>query len=131
LYLQESFRDSYSLLLTATVLPPVSGDIRVELTGPEKLDYQITSRNPPGLPITNHFHPWYRFEENVLRGVQPLDKLVVYVRMKAPSRPGDYTLVLSDASNSARIFLNMPLSFSYREASGLTSEDPLENWPCH
>ena len=130
LYLGRDFFGEYSLLLTATVLPPVSGDIQVKLQGPENVNYQISSRNPPGVPIVNRFHPWYRLEGQTLKSVRPLDDLIVYLKMKAPTKPGHYELILSDVNNPERVYLSMPLTFSiYNPATA--AKDPLEDWPCH
>ena len=130
LYLGQDLGGAYSLTLTASVLPPVSGDILIEFTGSEPLRYTVSSRNPPVLPVTNRLHPWYQFEEQTLRGVQPFDDLVIHIRTEAPSQPAEYEIILRDPNTPQQIYLKIPVSFTILEKSAIQST-LLENWPCH
>src|SRR5512146_2959106 len=55
-----SFLGYYTVFLTASVVPPVAGDIKIDLRGPASADYEISSRYPPLVPLVNQFRPWYR-----------------------------------------------------------------------
>ncbi len=119
----QSFLGYYNVFLTASVVPPVAGDIRIDLRGPAQADYSITSRYPPLVPLTNRSHPWYSFDHGMLKGVRPGDSLALTVRMRPPPKLGRYELVLSDAKTQ-RPYLTMPIQFSPEPGQ---SEDE----PCH
>jgi hypothetical protein len=123
-----------TIFLTATITPPIRGDIRVRLEGPEPLEYSLSSRNPPGLPLYNGTHPWYRFEGDTIKGVRPGDDLVVVVTVKPPASPGEYELILAD-TKTQQVYLTVPVLFdrpgetSHEEAapsSGTWSGAPQE-----
>ncbi|MCL4560365.1 MAG: hypothetical protein M1281_07110 [Chloroflexi bacterium] len=107
----------FTLLLTATVIPPVSGDILLEVSGPEKLDYSASSRYPPVIPILNRFHTWFSFENNLHKGVQPGDSLLIVMRIKPPQEAGEYAIVLKDANNG-RVYLSQPVFFELPQKAG-------------
>lgn len=81
-FLLKPGQDRYTLIATATVLPPVHGDIRVTLQGKPAMDYAIYDSRPP-IDLNIHRRPL--FSENVLLGVEPRDRLALWVVM----RPGD------------------------------------------
>ena len=105
---------SYTIMLTAKVTPPVKGDIKVELTGPAPLSYQVASRYPPTVPLLNRFHPWYRFENNIVKGVVPGDDFVLVVKTGDPTVPGQYNLTLTNVKTN-QVYLTMPINFEPRE----------------
>jgi len=74
--------DRYTLIATATVLPPVRGDLQVVLQGNPAMDYAIYD-SPPLIDLGFHRRP--RFRENVLWGVEPRDRLALWIVM----RPGE------------------------------------------
>ncbi|MBI5033710.1 MAG: hypothetical protein HZB51_24595 [Chloroflexi bacterium] len=119
----QSFLGYYTIFLTASVVPPVAGNIRIDLKGPAPVDYSITSRYPPLISLTNRFHPWYSFQDGMLKGILPGDALALTVRMLPPPKLGRYDLILSDAK-SQRVYLTMPITFSPEPGQ---SEDE----PCH
>lgn len=112
--------DKFTLFLTASVIPPVSGDFEVTLSGPEELDYLVSSRYPPGVPITNRADPWYEITaDGTLLDVTPGSDLVVIMKISPPSEPGIYTLTLFD-KNTHQEYFSMPVYFL---APGTTVED--------
>lgn len=76
----ESGWDRYAQITTATVLPPYHGDVRVALEGYPARDYKIRFSAPVvdlglrRLPI---------FQDNILYGVQPKDRLAFWVLMRS------------------------------------------------
>ena len=119
----QSFLGHYTVFLTASVVPPVAGDIRIDLKGPAPVAYSITSRYPPLIPLTNGFRSWYSFQDGMLKGVQPGDALALTVRMPPPPKLGRYDLILGDAK-SQRVYLTMPITF-------LPEPGQSEDEPCH
>ena len=110
----------FSLLLTAKVLPPVSGDLVVALTGPEDLDYVVSSRYPPGVPLFNRLDRWYTFEDSIFKGVTTGNDLVIVLRIKPPKTAGEYTLTITDKS-TGQLYYNMPVTFL--DPGALTSSE--------
>jgi hypothetical protein len=109
--LDEAIFGRFTLLMTASVLPPVSGDMEVHLVGPEELDYVISTRYPPGVPLYNSRYPWYTFEDLTFKGVEPGSEFVFSLRIKPPQEIGIYHLVMSDEA-TGKIYFNMPVIFS-------------------
>ena len=101
----------FTLMLTAKVLPPVSGDMVVRLTGPEELDYVVSTRYPPGVPLFNRRDRWYTFEDSIFKGVTTGSDLVIVLRIKQPKEIGRYTLTISDNS-TGQLYFTMPVIFS-------------------
>ncbi len=114
--LGSGFFGRYTVLVTASVVPPVAGDIDMELVGPAPVNYQLTSRFPPRVPILNGRRPWYRLEGQTLKGVKPGDSVAVYVKVREPVTPGDYALVFTNAA-SKQEYLRMPISFTAAPAA--------------
>lgn len=108
--LDEALFGQFSLLLTAKVLPPVSGDLVVKLTGPEELQYVVSSRYPPGLPIMNRLDRWYTFENSIFKDVTTGSDLVIVVKIKPPKSSGDYALTINDNS-TGQLYYTMPVAF--------------------
>lgn len=130
--LGQSLFGKFTLFLTASVIPPVSGDLSIELNGPEQVEYSTSSRYPPVVPLLNRFHPWYGFSENKLTGVIPGDDLVVILTMKPPKNPGVYELILR-SDKTGQPVLTMPVIFSPPGASqtaGMPAE-ATEGEECH
>ena len=125
--LGEGLFGRFTLLLTATVLPPVRGDILFEINGPEELEYSVASRYPPVIPLINRSHPWFSFEKNVHKGVQPGDSLLLVMRIKPPKEPGEYQIVLKDAY-SGQVYLTLPAFFELPQKIG---PDGKVEEPCH
>jgi hypothetical protein len=109
--LDEALFGGFTLLLTGKVLPPVSGDMVVHLVGPEELDYVVSTRYPPGVPLFNRQDRWYTFEDGIFKGVTTGSDLVIVLRIKPPEEIGIYTLVISDNS-TGKIYFTMPVIFS-------------------
>jgi len=99
-----------TIFLSADVIPPIEGDISVKLVGPEPLDYSVSSRYPPGVPLLNRSHPWYRFEDGILKGVHPGDDLGIIVNVDPPAVPGEYELILANA-RTGQPYITVPVFF--------------------
>jgi hypothetical protein len=121
LELNDALFGQFRILLTAKVLPPVSGDMRVELTGPEELDYAVSSRYPPGVPLFNRLDRWYTFEAPIFKGVTTGSDMVIGLRVKPPKEAGEYALTITD-NNTGQVYLNMPVIFS-KDGVAPTGED--------
>ncbi|MBC8508129.1 MAG: hypothetical protein H8D34_24960 [Chloroflexi bacterium] len=119
--LGDSLFGQFTLLLTAKVAPPVSGDLVVELSGPEQLQYTVSSRYPPGVPIINRLDRWYSFENETFKGVTSGSDLVVVIKIKPPQKPGEYTLTVTNPK-SQQVYFQMPVIFSDQRGA-LTDED--------
>jgi hypothetical protein len=121
----KEFLGKYTIFLTGSVTPPISGDIKVSLTGPEQLDYELSSRNPPGVPLINGNHPWYRFDGDMIKGTQPGDDMVIVATIKPPESPGEYAMILSSPA-TGQVYLNVPVSFTLpgQESHAETEAEP-------
>ena len=69
----------YALIATASVLPPVRGDVRVSLEGEPAMNYAIYNTEPI-IDLGLHRKP--RLENGILYGVQPRDRLAFWVMMQ-------------------------------------------------
>lgn len=76
-----SGENGYTLIATATVIPPYRGDVRVELEGHPFMDHQIYLSGPV-LDLGIRRHP--ELQENVIRGLQPMDRIALWVVMQPP-----------------------------------------------
>jgi YHS domain-containing protein len=77
----ESGKDTYTLIATATVMPPYHGDAKVVLEGTPRMDYSIYSSDPV-IDLGVRRHP--RFRDNVLYDLQPKDRIALWVVIKPP-----------------------------------------------
>jgi YHS domain-containing protein len=77
----ESGKDTYTLISTATVIPPYRGDARVVLEGKPELDYKIYSSGPV-IDLKIRRQPVFR--DNVLYDLQPKDRIALWVVIKPP-----------------------------------------------
>jgi hypothetical protein len=71
--------DRYTLIATATVLPPFSGDVRVLLEGAPEMEYALYN-SQPGFDLGLRPHP--TFQDGVYYGVKPGDRIALWVVMK-------------------------------------------------
>jgi len=72
-------RDFYSVIATATVLPPYRGDARIVLEGNPQMTYSLHNSGPV-IDLGVHHLP--KFEDNVFYGLQPRDRLAFWLVMK-------------------------------------------------
>ena len=121
LEINDALFGQFRILLTASVLPPVSGDLIVELTGPEELDYTVSSRYPPGVPLFNRFDRWYTFEEPIFKGVTTGSDMVIPLQIKPPEEAGKYDLTITD-NNTGQVYMTLPVIFS-KDGVTPTGED--------
>lgn len=77
----ESGKSGYTLISTATVIPPYRGDARVVLEGTPAMDYKIFFSGPV-IDLGIRRRP--QFRDNVLYGLQPKDRLALWVSIKPP-----------------------------------------------
>jgi len=99
-----------TIFVSADVIPPIQGDIYVKLVGPEPLDYTVSSRYPPGVPLFNGTHAWYRFEDDTLKGVHPGDDLGIVMQIDPPTSPGEYQMILSNPQ-TGQPYMTVPVLF--------------------
>lgn len=98
----------YSLIVTATVIPPYSGDARLVLEGEPEFDYEIFF-NEPVIDLGLRRRP--EFREPVLQGLKPRDRVAIWVviRPAAPAK-GKYRLAFYD-TRSGNAVLSVPIIF--------------------
>jgi YHS domain-containing protein len=77
----ESGNSRYTLIATATVIPPYRGDARVVLEGKPEMDYQIYSSDPV-IDLGIRRQP--RLKENILYDLRSKDRVALWVVMKPP-----------------------------------------------
>ncbi|MHB8882720.1 MAG: YHS domain-containing protein [Thermodesulfovibrionales bacterium] len=77
----ESGKSGYTLIATATVIPPYQGDARVALEGNPGIDHKIFSSEPV---IDLGLRRKARFRDNVLYDLQPKDRIALWVVMNPP-----------------------------------------------
>jgi hypothetical protein len=85
------------------------------------LDYTVSSRYPPGVPLFNRFDRWYTFETPVFKGVTTGSDMVIGLRVKPPEEAGEYALTVTD-NNTGQAYLTMPVIFS-KDGVAPTGED--------
>ena len=73
--------DLYTLIATATVIPPYKGDTRVVLEGSPAIDHEIHFTSPI---IDLGVHDFPEFRDNTLYGLKPGDRLALWVVMRPP-----------------------------------------------
>lgn len=71
----------YNLIATATVIPPYRGDVKVVLEGKPEIDYEIFASGPI---IDLNFRRLPEFRDNTLAGLQPKDRIALWVLMTPP-----------------------------------------------
>lgn len=77
----ESGKSGYTLISTATVIPPYRGDARVVLEGDPAIDYKIYS-SAPVIDLGIRRKP--QFRDDVLYDLQPKDRIALWVVMNPP-----------------------------------------------
>ena len=105
----------YSLIVTATVIPPYRGDTRLALQGQPALDYEVRFSEPV-IDLSLRRRPAFR--DNVLYGLQPGDRVALWVviRPSIPAR-GKYTLAFQDTKTD-RSVLSVPVIFREEGQAG-------------
>ncbi|MDR9500220.1 MAG: hypothetical protein RI601_00325 [Desulfurivibrionaceae bacterium] len=76
----------YVMIATATVLPPYRGDVRVVVENVPGMTWAIHNSEPM-IPLGLHREPVFR--DHVLKGVQPRDRLVLWVVMRPDGSSAD------------------------------------------
>lgn len=104
----EGGKELYSLIVTATVIPPYRGNARLVLEGIPEADYEIHFSEPI-IDLRLRRRP--EFRDNVLYGLQPRDRLALWVVLR-PSTPakGRHTLGFYDTKTD-RLVLSVPVVF--------------------
>ena len=83
----DSDRHFYCVITTATVLPPYRGDARIVLEGNPKMTYSLHNSGPI-IDLGVHRRP--TFQDNVFYGLQPRDRLALWLVMK-PAQESNLT----------------------------------------
>ncbi len=78
----DSGGDGYTLISTATVLPPYFGDVRVILEGTPRMDYSIYLSGP-AIDVGVRRLP--RLKGDTIYGLRPGDRPALWVLMKPPA----------------------------------------------
>ncbi|MCP3178353.1 hypothetical protein MJO47_14705 [Desulfuromonas sp. KJ2020] len=71
--------DRYTLIATATVIPPYRGDVRIAVEGMPEMEVEIVN-NVPALDLSPHRQPQLR--DDVLVNVKPRDRIALWVVLK-------------------------------------------------
>ena len=107
--------ERYTLIVTAKVMPPYRGNVRVALEGEPRIDYALFAAGPVmDLGLRN----LPEFRDDTFFGVEPQHRLALWVRMTLPNSPASqesktpykYTLTFEDADEGKRV-LTVPLIF--------------------
>ncbi|MBF0606558.1 MAG: YHS domain-containing protein [Magnetococcales bacterium] len=77
----ESGWGGYTLISTATVLPPYSGDVRVALEGQPQLSYTLHASHPV---IDLGIRRFPVFKDDIFYGLKPGDRIALWVVIKPP-----------------------------------------------
>lgn len=81
----ESGWNRYAQITTATVLPPYRGDVQIVVEGHPPLDYDIRFSEPV---VDLGLHRLPTFRDDILYGIQPGDRLALWVLMRSfPTDP--------------------------------------------
>jgi hypothetical protein len=81
-------RNFYSVVVTATVIPPYQGDARIVLEGNPHMTYSIYNSGPI-VDLGVHRHP--SFKNDTFYGLQGKDSIALWMVMK-PDKPNSRTL---------------------------------------
>jgi len=111
----DSGRNLYSLIVTATVVPPYRGDARLVLEGIPETEYEIHFSEPViDLPLRRR----PEFRDNVLYGLQPGDRVALWVVLRpSTAARGKYTLAFQDTQTD-RSVLSVPVIFREEGEAG-------------
>jgi hypothetical protein len=71
--------DRYTVIATASVIPPYRGDIRIAVEGLPGMDWQLHN-SVPAIDLSPWRHPELR--DNILYDVQPKDRLALWLVMQ-------------------------------------------------
>jgi hypothetical protein len=110
-------KDAYTLILTATVIPPWRGDARVTVEGSTELDVSLHPSRPV-LDLGLRHRP--RFEDGVFHDLRPRDRLALWVRLKprdGERAEGRYSVTFHDTGQDKPV-LEVPVILGDREENG-------------
>jgi len=115
-----SGRSRYTLITTATVMPPYRGDARVVLEGEPRLDYEI-HLSAPAVDLGVRRKPELR--EDILHDLRPFDRIALWIVMRPPAGgpdgggKGRYALALYDTKTGEPV-LRIPVLFGAKREAG-------------
>ncbi len=75
-------QDSYVVIVTAPVIPPWRGDARVSVEGEPPVAWQLEVPRPV---VDLGLHRWPVQDGERIRGLQPRDRLAMWVRLATPA----------------------------------------------
>lgn len=111
----EAGKEHYTMIVTAKVIPPYSGDVCVVLEGEPKMDYTLFSAGPV---VDVGMRDLPRFQDDTFFGLEPKHRLALWVRMTPSpslsshgiSTPSKYTLAFYDVEKGNPV-LTVPVIF--------------------
>jgi len=109
----DSGKTMYTLIITATVIPPYSGDARIVLEGSPQMKYSLYNSEPV-FDLGVHRRP--EFSNNTLYGLRPRDRIAFWVVMRPDGEKGkamdehDLKLAFYDTKTKASV-LKIPILF--------------------
>ena len=112
--------NTYTLIATATVIPPYNGDARVVLEGDPSVPADIYM-SAPIVDFGIRRNPVFR--DNVLYGLQPLDRIALWVVMKPPVLDPVCGMVCEDKALKAS-FAGKDHFFCSEECAEAFNRDP-------
>jgi hypothetical protein len=109
--LGESFYGVYTLTITGRIGESIQGDVQVDVSGASPVNYRVTSRNPPAVPLYNQGRSWYRFKKDTFYNVSPGDNLIVFVKVHTPVEAGEYQVTFKNRA-TGQSYLTVPVAFT-------------------
>jgi YHS domain-containing protein len=73
--------DEYVLIATAPVIPPWRGDARISVEGTPAMAWDVEVSRPV---VDLGLHRWPRLEGDTLRGLEPKDRIALWLRRRPP-----------------------------------------------
>lgn len=77
----EGGREDYTLVLTATVLPPFRGDALLSVEGSPPMGWDAELSRPV---VDLGVHRWPSLDGDALRGLAPRDRVALWVKLRPP-----------------------------------------------
>jgi hypothetical protein len=98
-----------TLVATARVVPPYRGDARLVLEGEPPIPWRVELSRPA---IDLGLHRWPRLEGDVLRGIEPGQRIALWFSIgpRAEGAHAEYRLALRDVASGESV-LAIPIQF--------------------
>jgi hypothetical protein len=97
------------VIVTAGVIPPYQGDVRVVIEGEKEKSYDLYFEKPV---IDFGIKPWPKFKDNVLYGIKPGVRIALWIVMQdiEKKKKSDYHLCFYDTKTNQSV-LKVPILF--------------------